>query len=941
MSTTLDQVRNQPRHARPSDWRARVLTPAYACPFPPRAPAQPAQDSAKSSLRRAGSFSRQKKTRADGKSDQDYSEDSLTNPRTLAEIVNPQDELNDVVAKEAVDLFDKGQYDEAGEKWWALAEHARATGNKSQECTALHNVGTALVMMHELTEAVTCYNKALQVALDSEDRDAQVELYECLAWVYRELGHAPHAIECLNALMMLHEDAGNSAGQVLAMCGLGSIHDATGSYAEAAGYYDHALSLARDSADEKAVARVLGDLGTSYVQMGDFDKGVECYTEALEMAVAEGDRDREMRTYGNLAIAANLRERDEEAVAFFQKAIEIAHELGEKATETRARADLALVLRALGRIEPAIESLGLAVELARAQSDLVAVGEHLTQLGATKLKYQSDALGAEPHLAQAVDAWREYAALLRAQLCESRVSAQQRNSDNLETAEFFDARIDGFVLLQLALVQLGRTDEALAIAEESHALATRELLALGGKDHRAVGELLGAGREFQTALDARADAAGIHAIAQEAGCPLLMLTISGENEVLAWVVPSDKAAAIAFFKLDLAPALAAAGCTSVVHAVSRLHEAVNLSALALDCRGSPRGAEGAAVPSADDLAEAATTAQTVLTALHAALLAPLLPALGAAKELCVLPSGVLALVPFCALAPAADPTSPLIKSMAVCSAPNAAAFACMRRRERARIAEGGLPKALVVANAATLGSLKLAPIPHADEEAHAIADLLRSVRRGRRARRGGGRADAPPLTSPRPHSPSVPNPCPPPPLRAAAAPARARAGRRRARRRDGAAHGRRRARAHRARGGGGAATGPSSLCVPRAAKVPRARAVVGRRRRRGRGGRRAAAQRPAPHDLARLAPDRLARRQPFWRCARAPHASARRSRCVRARGSHAALWPTLRARPRWRAQVATCARTACSASRARSSARARASCSRRCGPCRTSLPSES
>jgi hypothetical protein len=43
------------------------------------------------------------------------------------------------------------------------------------------------------------------------------------------------------------------------MCGLGSIHDATGSYAEAAGFYDHALALARDAADEKAVARVLGE----------------------------------------------------------------------------------------------------------------------------------------------------------------------------------------------------------------------------------------------------------------------------------------------------------------------------------------------------------------------------------------------------------------------------------------------------------------------------------------------------------------------------------------------------------------------------------------------------------------------------------------------------------------------------------------------------------
>lgn len=625
-----------------------------------------------------------------------------------------------MVAKEAVDLFEKGAYDEAGEKWWALAEHARAQGNKAQECTALHNVGTALVMMHELAEAVTCYNRALQVALSAEDRTAQVELYECLAWVYRELGHAPHAVECLNSLMLLHEEAGSAAGQVVATCGLGSIHDATGDYAEAARFYEQALELARATSDDKNVARVLGDLGTSYVQLGEYGKGVERYEQALAMARADGDRDREMRTHGNLAIAANLQERDEDAVAHFSAAIELAAELGEVGTETRARADLALVLRALGRLGPATDSLAAAVELARSQSDVVAVGEHLSQLGLTKLKFEKDAAAAEPVLAQAVGAWRECAALLRAQLCEARVSAQQRNSDNLETAEFFDSRIDAYVLLQAALVAQGRTDEALVVAEEAHGIATRELLALGGKDHRAVAALLGAGDECKTPLDARLDAPAIRAAAAQAGCPLLMLTLAGDAQVFAWVVPP--AGEVSFYDLDLGPALGAAGCGSVVQAVSALHEAVGVSAAGLDCRGSPRAGEGA--PSAAELEAASSTARGLLGALHAGLLAPLLPALAGASELAVLPSGVLSLVPFCALAPADDPRAPLIASLAVCVAPSVAALACMRARERAQLGEAGVPRALLVGGARTLPSLALAPLPHAAEEAAEIARII-------------------------------------------------------------------------------------------------------------------------------------------------------------------------------------------------------------------------
>ncbi|KAG8470936.1 hypothetical protein KFE25_009357 [Diacronema lutheri] len=693
-------------------------------------------EGAKQSLRQASSFSRQRKNRqpgADGKAEADYGEDALANPRALGEITSPQDALNDVVAKEAVDLYDRGLYDEAGEKWWALAEHARAHGNASQECTALHNVGTALVMMHELAEAVTCYNKALQVALHSEDRGAQVELYECLAWVYRELGHAAHAVECLNSLMHLHEEAGNAAGLVLATCGLGSIHDATGAHAEAAGFYERALELATGAQDDKAVARVLGDLGTSYVQLGEYDKGVSCYERALAMAVADGDRDREMRTHGNLAIAANLRERDEEAVGHFERAIAIAQELGEVTTETRARADLALVLRALGRYGAAVDALSAAVELARGQSDIVAVGEHLAQLGATKLKYEKDAAAAEPYLRQAVGAWRECAALLRAQLCETRVSAQARNSDNLETAEFFDARLDAFVHLQLALIELGREDEALAVAEEAHAIATRELIALGGKDHRAVGALLADGAEASTDLDARLDADGVRGAAVAAGCPLLMLTLAGDAHVLAWLVPPDASAETAFRSLDLAPALEAVGCSSLVHAVARLHEAVGVTADALDCRGSPRSSGTAAddeqpphePPTAAELAAAADGARAVLGALHDALLAPLLPALGGARELVVLPAGVLALVPYGALAPAAAPHEPLIARVAVATAPSAAALCAMRARARARGDERAA--ALVVGNATTLGTLGLAPLEHAEEEARGVAEILETA----------------------------------------------------------------------------------------------------------------------------------------------------------------------------------------------------------------------
>ena len=54
----------------------------------------------------------------------------------------------------AADLFANAEYDEAGEKWYYLAEAANHAGDTRQETTALHNMGTSLVMMGQLFEVV-------------------------------------------------------------------------------------------------------------------------------------------------------------------------------------------------------------------------------------------------------------------------------------------------------------------------------------------------------------------------------------------------------------------------------------------------------------------------------------------------------------------------------------------------------------------------------------------------------------------------------------------------------------------------------------------------------------------------------------------------------------------------------------------------------------------
>ena len=82
------------------------------------------------------------------------------------------------------------------------AEAAHQAGDALQECTALQNMGTSLVMMELHFEAMRCYEKALSVA--PSDR-AKGDVLECLVWVHSERGDVERAIEAVRALKDFHE----------------------------------------------------------------------------------------------------------------------------------------------------------------------------------------------------------------------------------------------------------------------------------------------------------------------------------------------------------------------------------------------------------------------------------------------------------------------------------------------------------------------------------------------------------------------------------------------------------------------------------------------------------------------------------------------------------------------------------------------------------------
>lgn len=112
----------------------RTVAPhALTCPPVPGRTNEPTgAESKKKPVKRSNSFSRRKnKGKGDepGADGDGYSGDTDALQKPAFKLEEQKDPLREALQKEAADLFAQGEYDEAGEKWYYLAEAANQAGS--------------------------------------------------------------------------------------------------------------------------------------------------------------------------------------------------------------------------------------------------------------------------------------------------------------------------------------------------------------------------------------------------------------------------------------------------------------------------------------------------------------------------------------------------------------------------------------------------------------------------------------------------------------------------------------------------------------------------------------------------------------------------------------------------------------------------------------------
>ena len=259
---------------------------------------------------------------------------------------------------------------------------------------------------------------------------------------------------------MAHE-LGNTAAKAQAYGELGNLHCVLNNTDQAVSCLEHQISIARKLSDRLVEAEAAGGLGCVYQQMGMHPKALQLHELDLRLSEETGNLAGQTRAMGNIGATREALGQIEEAVHCHEKHLSLATQINDKLAKTKALASLGRLHHALGNHSQAVSYLQSGLHIAEALNLREEESRIRHRLGLA-LWNSGDLEGTQNHMERAV-------ILLEQVRREARGSAEHRLS-------LFDLQTACYQVLQRVFVSMGRSGEALLVAERGRTRAFVDLL---------------------------------------------------------------------------------------------------------------------------------------------------------------------------------------------------------------------------------------------------------------------------------------------------------------------------------------------------------------------------------------------------------------------------------------------------------------------------------
>ncbi|MBD1868241.1 CHAT domain-containing protein [Cyanobacteria bacterium FACHB-471] len=389
---------------------------------------------------------------------------------------------------------------------------------------------------------IDCYEQNLAIAQAAENFEWQAYSLNNLAISHFVVGNYQQAIDYHQQQLQLAQEAGDQTQVGIALSGIGAAYGALGDYPTAIDYYTQGLEKISVTVAPQWRSLTLRNLGNAYLMQKDYEQAIEYQNASLILSQSVGDRYGEMQTLGNLGNAYTGTREFDRAITYHQQSIALARELTNRLQEAQALLNLGTTHSYRHDYIQAVTHHEQSLIIMRELRARLGEGIALTNLG--DALFNLDRLPeAEQALFAGIEVWES----LRAGL---------GNNDALKVS-IFETQSATYRNLQEVLADQDKAAIALEVSERGRARAFVELIArdaAGVDQEQFAVEPPNLSQLRQTAIDQNATLVEYSIIREQAvdtphGASEQSLNEPQESELFIWVIaPTGE---VTFRRVDL------------------------------------------------------------------------------------------------------------------------------------------------------------------------------------------------------------------------------------------------------------------------------------------------------------------------------------------------------------------------------------------------------
>ncbi|MDJ1169769.1 tetratricopeptide repeat protein [Roseofilum sp. BLCC_M154] len=239
------------------------------------------------------------------------------------------------------------------ELYQQLVEHL-PNQQDSRYPDSLNSLGVAYYSQGDYEQAISYYQKALEIRQEIGDRSGIAKSFNNLGLAYCSQGDYGKAISNYQKAIEIFQQIGDCSVTSTTLMNLGNAYYAQGDYGQAMSCYQQALEIRREIGDCSGIANSLIGLGNAYNSQGEYERVISYSQQALEIFQEIGDRSGIAQSLGNLGLAYQSQGDYGQAISYSQKCLEILQEIGDHVGIAESLHDLGATYQSQGDYGQAI-----------------------------------------------------------------------------------------------------------------------------------------------------------------------------------------------------------------------------------------------------------------------------------------------------------------------------------------------------------------------------------------------------------------------------------------------------------------------------------------------------------------------------------------------------------------------------------------------------------